>query len=94
VKIKGKPTVILQVEVTLNESEAGALLELGAYGTDEFLKMFYLHLGESCLKPYEDGIRSLFESAKHEIPLLLNQARKARESFYIVEGDTNKKEQK
>lgn len=57
-----------QVILKLTESEARALDAITAYGTKEFLDTFYKHLGKSALEPYEDGIKSLFETIKENLP--------------------------
>jgi hypothetical protein len=84
-KIQGYPTVGLAVTIVLTEAEAGALDAIAGYGADNFLKVFYQHLGESYLQPYEAGLRSLFESARREIPGLLVRADQARKCFIKVE---------
>lgn len=68
---------------TFNEAETRALDALIGYGADEFLKVFYEHMGEAYLAPHEDGLRSMFKELKESIPLALgklNAARKALES--------------
>lgn len=52
------------VIIELTPLEAGALDALVGYGIEPFLKVFYEHMGESLLKPYEGGMRSLFETIK------------------------------
>lgn len=72
--------VSLTLSVTLGEQEALALIALSAYGTDAFLKTFYEKMGESCLKPHELGLRSLFDLTG-DISVHLARADKAREAF-------------
>ncbi len=63
--IDGRPTVKMQITIVLSEDEAGALDALAGYGTDAFLKVFYEHMGKAYLKPFEAGLRSLFDSVRH-----------------------------
>lgn len=73
--------VNLTLSLTISEAEARALRALSDYGTDQFLKTFYEHMGTSCLKPHEAGLRSLFELARGEVGTHLVRADKAREAF-------------
>ena len=54
----------VKVTLELNSREAAALGALAGYGTDEFLKIFYKHMGQAYLKPYEQGLRSLFRAVR------------------------------
>lgn len=58
--------ILLKAEIhfVLNETEAKALDALAGYGTDNFLKCFYTHMGKAYLEPHERGLRSLFEKIK------------------------------
>lgn len=76
-----RPTVSLHLVLQLDEKEAGALAALAAYNVEEFLAVFYVRLGESALKPYEDGLRSLFAAARQIIPEQLGKAKTARQLF-------------
>lgn len=83
-KIEGRPTVDIDVCIRLFESEAAALDALVAYGADTFLKVFYQHLGETYLKPYESGLRSLFKSVRNgegSVEGILKRAKEARAVF-------------
>lgn len=82
--IEGRAQLAATVTIALTESEAGALAALTAYGVDPFLKSFYEHMGESVLRPYEDGLRSLFKSIRDGecgIKSVLARASEAREVF-------------
>ena len=59
--MKAKLRLGFEVDITVNESELQALDALVGYGTDEFLKCFYEHLGNAYLQPHEAGLRSIFE---------------------------------
>ncbi len=82
-KIEGRPTVKMEVCLRLTEAEAGALDALVGYGIDPFLEVFY-KLGRAYMEPYEDGLRSLFESVRAgegSVRGLLERASDAREVF-------------
>lgn len=72
-----------QIQITISDKEAGALDALAGYGTDQFLDVFYAHLGKSYLKPYEEGLRLLFETIKKEIPPHLEHGKNVRD---VIEG--------
>lgn len=77
-KIVGRPTVKLEVTITLTEEEAGALDALFGYSCDAFLKTFYTEMGRAYLEPYESGFRSLHES-RGLLSGALGRAKKARQ---------------
>ncbi|MDH7640548.1 hypothetical protein [Sphingomonas oryzagri] len=62
----------------LDEAQLGALDALAGYGDDAFLRVFYKQMGESYLKPYEAGLRSLFKRIKNTVPEALHQINDAR----------------
>lgn len=72
--------VELKLTLKITEEEGRALYAITQYGTEAFLEFFYKHLGQSCLKPHEDGLRLLFATIGNMRPLL-DQAVKAREAF-------------
>lgn len=71
----------LRLTLTLDEAEARALHALTDYGADEFLKVFYQHLGRSGLQPAEGGLRSLFAGVRAQLPAVLERLDGAREVF-------------
>lgn len=73
--------VTLTLSLTMNESEARALVALACYGTDNFLKTFYEHMGTSELRPHEAALRSLFAAVGQEVVPMLRRADKARKTF-------------
>ena len=79
-KIEGRAQLQATITLALSESEASALDAITAYGADSFLEFFYKNLGESCLKPHEAGLRSLFASM-HEVRRILLKATEARQAF-------------
>ena len=79
-KIEGRATLEMRVTISLSEKEAGALDALIGYGVDEFLKAFYEKMGRAYLEPYEEGLRSLFES-RGTLSGLIDRANTARKVF-------------
>lgn len=83
-KIGCRPFIQATVTLELNEPEAAALDALVGYGADEFLKVFYEKLGQSYLRPFEGGLRSLFDSVRNgegSVAHFLHKAREARAVF-------------
>lgn len=79
-----KPTIMANITIRLTEPEAAALDAIVGYGADEFLKVFYEHLGKGYLAPHESGLRSLFDSVRAgdaSVQLFLRKAKEAREIF-------------
>jgi hypothetical protein len=72
-KIKSTSQFSAQVILTLSEQEARALLEITGYGAKAFLEVFYKHLGKCDLQDYEEGVKSLFETIKTELPRHLSK---------------------
>jgi len=88
-RIEGRGNLKVEVAIVLSEEEAWALDALAGYGTDPFLECFYKHMGTVCLKPYEKGLRTLFDSVRTgegNVSSLLGRAQKARNVFYEKEG--------
>lgn len=67
-KIKSTSQFEVQIILQLTEKEARALEAITLYGTEEFLKCFYEHMGKHCLQPHESGLESLFDVIKNELP--------------------------
>ncbi len=83
--IIGRAELTARVVMELTEAEAGALDALVGYGVEPFLKAFYKEMGEAYLKPYEKGLRSLFQSIREgdgSVSGILEKARDARQVFY------------
>ena len=76
--IKCNSEITTNITLTITEEEARALLTLTEYGTQSFLEVFYAKLGKHYLIPHEQGLRSLFETIKKELPVPLNNVNKAR----------------
>lgn len=79
--IQDRPTVKLEVTLTLNESEVRAIDGLTGYDVDSFLKCFYQHMGRHYLEPHEHGLRSLFASVREIIPSQIRRIDAARATF-------------
>lgn len=79
--LEQRPTLKLDINFRLSEQEAGALDALAGYGFDPFIKVFYEKMGEAYMKPYEAGLKSLFESVRDQLPSILARAEKARKAF-------------
>lgn len=67
-KIKSTSQFEFQVIFKLNEKEARALKAITAYGEKSFLEVFYKYLGKCELEDHEEGVKSLFETIKAELP--------------------------
>lgn len=80
-KITERPTISLQVDFTVTESEARALDGLAGYGDDAFVKVFYHHLGKAYMEKHEQGLRLFLKSVRDFIPPLLSRVDEAREMF-------------
>lgn len=80
-EVTSNSTMGFNVYLKLTESEARALDALVGYGFDAFIKVFYAHMGKHYMQPHEDGLKSLFESVRAEIPKHLNRINKTREIF-------------
>ncbi len=76
------PLVKLEVTLKLDEGEARALEALMGYGVEDFIKVFYEHLGKHYLSPYEDGLRRLFSSnTRAVLNAVLSRKDKATAAF-------------
>jgi len=80
-KINSTSTMEFQVTLKLNEKEARALQAIAGYGSVEFLKCFYEHLGKHYLQPNESGVQSLFGTIQNELPKHLSKFDKCREKW-------------
>ena len=80
-KIKSTSEFKVDILLSLSEQEARALEALTAYGTDSFLEVFYKCLGKACLSPHEQGLKSLFETIKKELPQHLEKADTVRRTI-------------
>lgn len=91
-RIEQIPSVNLEVRLILTEAEVGALDALAGYGTDGFLKVFYEHMGESYMKPYEKGLRSLFATARglKQFVDRANEARMVFDGRYVVRNKAHR----
>jgi len=81
--IKSNSTMGFQLYLELNESEARALLALTRYGSKSFLEVFYKSLGQTELKDDENGLISLFETVKTEMPKHISRIDATRNVFQV-----------
>jgi hypothetical protein len=80
-KLKSSPKVNVSITLELDEEEARALDALIGYGNDQFIKVFYEHMGTAYLKPHEKGLRTLFDCIRDVIPCTLARIDSARKQF-------------
>lgn len=79
-----------QVYLEINESEARALLAITKYGSKSFLEVFYKSLGQTDLKPEENGLISLFETIKYEMPKHIARIDSTRNVFQVNDPNNHK----
>jgi len=77
------PRLQLDVSLKLNEAEVRALDALAGYGTDSFLKVFYEHMGKHYMQPHEAGLRSLFDTIRSELPMIMRRQDAAKKAFAL-----------
>lgn len=80
-KLALKPTVSMEMLVSLDEEEVRALDALTGYGDDAFIKVFYEKLGSSYMRDHEQGLRRFFQTIRQIVPGYLNDMNKARQVF-------------
>ena len=80
-KIELKSNMEFEIVLKLNEEEARALNAITLYGSKQFLKYFYEHMGEHYLKPHENGLVSLFDVIDQNLPKQLNIIDKCRKAW-------------
>ena len=84
-KIKSTSQMEFEVILKLTEQEARALEAIAGYGSEEFLKCFYEHMGKHYLQPNESGVKTLFKTIREELPKHLykfDDCRKAMSGEY------------
>ncbi|MBC3927809.1 hypothetical protein [Undibacterium sp. CY21W] len=80
-KISIKAEVRITATVELTEGHLRALDALAGYGPDAFLRAFYVKLGTAYMKPFEKDLRELFTMIRNDVPLALDDVKKAREQL-------------
>lgn len=80
-EIVQRPKIELQVTLALNESECRAFDAMVGYGIDQFIKVFYEHLGKAYMEKHEGGLRSLFTCVSQVMPVAISRVDKARDVF-------------
>lgn len=79
--ITSRPTVQLNLSISLTEEEARALSELSRYDHGTIIKNFYEKLGSSYLQPHEEGMRSFLKSVLEILPPILDNMDSVRKGF-------------
>lgn len=83
-------TVTINTEVkitatlTLTEGQLRALDAMVGYGTDAFLRAFYVKLGTHYMKPFERDLRDLFKAIETQVPPALDGVCKARAKLGLI----------
>lgn len=80
-EIKSKASITGQVVLILSEEEARALDAIVGYGPKLFVEWFYKTHGKHYLKPHENGMVSLFDTCRQELPRHLKKFDDARSVF-------------
>lgn len=80
-KVKSTSKMTFEVTLDLSEAEARGLEGITKYGSSAFLEVFYRQLGKSYLKPYEEGIISLFDTIRSQLPPHLSRIDDTRKTF-------------
>ena len=80
-QLLGRPEIKLKIALELNEEEARALEAILGYDVNNFIEVFYGHMGKAYLEKYEDGLRSLFATARQPLSIWLDRVKIARQSF-------------
>lgn len=94
--IDGRGQLKATIVMCLSEEEAGALDALVGYGFEPFKEVFYDKLGTAYMKPFEAGLKSLFESIRTgdaSVGSILARAREARMVFSGAKIAVKKKEE-
>ncbi len=82
-KVNNKIKVYFSTTLELTEKEMRALDALTGYGFQPFIKVFYEHMGEHYMKPYEQDLREIFAKVRTQIVPGLNAIDQAREALEI-----------
>ena len=73
--------VEMSLTFTIDESEARALDALAGYSADDFLAVFYKHIGTQYMKPHEEGMRNFLISVRQFVPGYISKIDRARREF-------------
>lgn len=85
-EVKNKITMKMEFDIVgLTEDEIRALYAITSYGTKQFLKSFYENMGAHYLSPYENGLISLFDKIKEQVPDKLEKADKMHEALQMLQ---------
>lgn len=84
-RITQMPRIDVDVNLKLTMVEVQALDALAGYGIKSFLEVFYQHMGKHYLQPHEQGLRSLFETIRGELPPIIKRHENARRAFALAD---------
>lgn len=73
--------------IELTEGQLRALDALAGYGADAFFKAFYVKLGSSYMKPFEQDMRELMKMIRADVPHALAGIKKARAELGLPASD-------
>lgn len=79
--IKIETAVSITATLQLTEGQLRALDALAGYGSDAFLKAFYVKLGKHYMQPFERDLRELFAMIHSEVPQALAGVKEAKEKL-------------
>lgn len=80
-KLRATASIEAKITLELTVEEANALYNMTVYGHEPFTEWFYKHLGKHYLKPFHNGIISLFKTVKEELPSELKRINEAEKLF-------------
>jgi hypothetical protein len=81
--VTSQPVFDMDITLILTEQQARALYSLTLYGPQEFLKWFYKNMGKHYMEPHAQGLKSLFEVLKTELPPHFKVADDVREFLML-----------
>jgi hypothetical protein len=79
--VKIKTEVNITASITFTEGQLAALEAMAGYGSDAFLRAFYVKLGKHYMKPFERDLRDLFDKIKTDIKPALKEVRQVRKQL-------------
>jgi len=83
-KFQPRPVVTFTANLTLDEVELRALIDLAGYGVDEFIKAFYEKLGKAYMEKHEAGLRSFLQTCRAQGPGALTKVDEARKKLDLT----------
>lgn len=80
-QITEKAVVNVTATFTVTEGELRALEAMTGYGVDPFMQVFYKHMGEAYMRPYDKDMREFLKSIREIAGPILSRADEARKAF-------------